>query len=100
MRVSLALLAAIGFAASANAQQDSVRSDSSRIGTGLSIGNTAGVNGLRLNFRDSRLERVNGVNLTIWLPARGRGVVNGLELGVPATGSGSLNGVGIAIGGF
>src|SRR3984957_20727740 len=102
MRVRLALLAAVVMAASANAQ-DTARTDSSRIGSGIgsgiSIGDTRGVNGLRLNFRDSRLERVNGVNLTIWLPVKGRGVVNGLELGLPATGDGSLNGVGIAIGG-
>src|ERR1700722_10750621 len=98
MRVRLALLADVVMAASANAQ-DTARTDSSRIGSGISIGDPRGVNGLRLNVRDSRLERVNGVNLTIWLPVKGRGVVNGLELGLPATGDGSINGVALAIAG-
>ncbi|MGH7700801.1 MAG: LA_2272 family surface repeat-containing protein [Gemmatimonadales bacterium] len=40
-------------------------------GFGLSIGNSARVNGLRINFQDHRLERVNGVNLTFWTDLTG-----------------------------
>jgi hypothetical protein len=66
---------------------------------GLSFGNSAGVNGLRFNFRDSRLEHVNGINTTIWLPKGGaKGVVNGIALGLPATGAADVNGLAVGLG--
>lgn len=34
----------------------------------ISIGNYPDVAGLRFNFRDRNLERVRGMNLTIWQP--------------------------------
>ena len=39
-------------------------------GFGISIGNSRGVDGLRLNFRDDDLEWVNGINFTLWRPER------------------------------
>ena len=50
---------------------------------GLAIGNVPEWSGVRLNFSDKHLQRVDGINFTIW---RARGVpsgsVNGLALGV------------------
>ena len=34
--------------------------------TGISIGDSREVTGLRLNFRDTRLKRVDGMNITLW----------------------------------
>jgi hypothetical protein len=31
----------------------------------VSLGDTRGVDGIRFNFRDTRLDRVNGINITI-----------------------------------
>ncbi len=67
--------------------------------TGLSIGDSRFVRGVRLNFRDRRMERVIGVNATLWSPyndARG-GVVQGLALGLPVTGARRIEGAGIGI---
>ena len=58
----------------------------------VAIGDAPRVNGLRINFRDRRLEEVNGVNLTIWSPHRpARGDVNGLAIGLPMTGAARLS---------
>src|SRR5579871_4402247 len=65
----------------------------------LSIGNYPSVNGLRLNFRDSDLGRVNGANVTIWSPYEpSSGTVKGLALGLPVTGAAEIDG--LAAGGF
>jgi hypothetical protein len=95
------LVATLAVSAGASAQDTAQARDTTHIDPVLSIGNTTGVNGLRVNFRDSRLDRVNGVNLTVWLPSGiGRGVINGVALGIPATGGRTLNGLGVGIGGF
>src|SRR5678815_5760442 len=66
--------------------------------TGVALGDKPRMNGLRINYRDRRLEEVNGVNLTIWSPYEpATGTVNGLALGLPATGARRINGVGIGI---
>lgn len=60
----------------------------------ISIGDYPNVVGLRLNFRDSDLERVVGVNATIWSPYEpARGVVKGIALGLPVTGAGDIHGL-------
>src|SRR5689334_4644602 len=65
---------------------------------GVSIGDSRRVTGLRLNFRDDRLEEVNGINATVWNPYRNpRGVVNGAALGVPLTGARRINGIAAGI---
>ena len=55
-----------------------------RVGeTGLSFGNSTRHNGLRLNLKDYALERINGVNVTLWVPADDvGGEVNGLAAGL------------------
>lgn len=60
----------------------------------LSIGNYPNVNGLRLNFRDSDLGRVNGMNVTVWTPYEPMsGTVDGVALGLPVTGANDINGL-------
>jgi hypothetical protein len=62
-------------------------------GTGLSIGNAARINGIRLNYRDARLEEVNGPNFTIWRPYRpASGTINGVATGI-ANGARDVTGV-------
>jgi len=66
---------------------------------GLAIGDIPRVTGLRLNYRDRRLERVDGVNATIWAPydSGGNGEVRGLALGVPVTGAARIDGVALGV---
>src|SRR3569832_89704 len=65
---------------------------------GVSIGDSRRVTGLRINFRDRRMEEVNGVNITVWSPYRENdGVVNGIALGIPMTGARRIRGVGAGI---
>lgn len=65
---------------------------------GISIGDSRRVTGLRINFRDRRMEEVNGVNITVWSPYReNRGVVHGVALGIPMTGARRIVGVGAGI---
>jgi len=70
-------------------------------GVGISIGDSKRWTGLRLNYRDSRLEEVNGINATIWGPYdHGAGTVNGLAVGLPLTGASDLTGLGVGVFGF
>ncbi|MDB4908747.1 MAG: hypothetical protein JWO05_3531 [Gemmatimonadetes bacterium] len=65
---------------------------------GIAIGEVPEVTGLRLNFRDRNLKKVNGINLTLWNPYQpATGVVNGLALGVPITGAREVNGIGFGV---
>jgi len=65
---------------------------------GLAIGNKPSMTGLRLNFRDSRLERVTGANVTIWSPYKpATGIVKGIALGVPLTGASRIQGLGVGV---
>jgi hypothetical protein len=65
---------------------------------GLAIGDVPRVTGLRLNYRDRNLERVNGVNVTIWSPyGGGSGTVRGLALGLPLTGAERIDGIATGI---
>ena len=67
--------------------------------TGLGIGHVPRITGLRVNWSDQHLERVTGVNLTLWR-ARPEGVggqIRGLALGL-APQAGHLAGVGAGLG--
>ncbi len=67
-------------------------------GVGLSVGDSDTITGIRLNFRDDRMKRVNGINATIWMPHKDKGGdVYGYALGLPATGVDNLYGVGYGI---
>src|SRR5512135_524483 len=65
---------------------------------GLSFGNSRNFTGLRFNFRDSRVERITGVNVTLWRPKKDDkdAVVTGLSLGL-GPGGGRLRGVQIGL---
>lgn len=68
-------------------------------GTGISIGDSRRVRGIRLNYRDSRLERVDGLNATLWYPYEdGEGDVNGIALGLPLTGGRHIRGIALGVG--
>jgi hypothetical protein len=66
---------------------------------GIAIGDAPSVTGLRLNFRDRYLERVTGVNITIWTPYEATGDVQGIAIGLPATGAYRIDGLAVALGG-
>jgi hypothetical protein len=71
-------------------------------GTGISFGNSARWTGLRINFRDRGVERIDGVNLTIWKAATNanrHAVINGLAVGIVGPEGGRLNGVTLGLGG-
>jgi hypothetical protein len=66
--------------------------------TGLAIGDKPRVNGVRINFRDRHLDRVNGVNITVWSPYEPpSGVVSGFAIGLPATGAKTITGVSVGL---
>lgn len=96
--VVLMLAGALGPVSAGYAQDENTSLDLTVRNYGISIGNAPVVNGLRMNFRDDGLRRVNGINLTLWLPHDpATGTVNGLALGLPATGGGTLNGVTVGV---
>ena len=71
---------------------------------GLSIGNSKGINGIRINFRDKYLQKVNGINFTIWKPKENENensVINGFALGIVMPYATKINGFGfgLALGG-
>lgn len=60
----------------------------------ISIGDHPDVVGLRINFRDRDLQRVDGVNLTLWSPYEPfSGTIRGMALGLPVTGAQTITGV-------
>src|SRR5512143_1727102 len=65
---------------------------------GLSIGNSQEFTGLRFNFRDSRVRRITGVNITFWQPKKDNkdSVVRGLSLGV-IPGGGDMKGLQLGV---
>ena len=67
-------------------------------GYGISIGDNPRVRGIRINFRDKFLERVNGLNLTLWQPHDDvGGSVNGLALGIVGPAADDLRGVSVGL---
>lgn len=68
-------------------------------GVGVSFGGAPRWTGLRVNLRDRSLERIDGINLTLWKPGRDvRGSVNGLALGLVAPAAANLRGVSVGLG--
>ena len=63
---------------------------------GISIGNARRVTGLRLNAVDRDVERVTGVNLTLWNPGKNpQATFNGAALGLIGPKTGRLHGIGV-----
>jgi hypothetical protein len=63
--------------------------------TGLAIGDVPRVIGLRLNYTDRRLTRVDGLNVTVG-GGTATGTVNGIELGLLSATLGTANGLVVA----
>ena len=52
-------------------------------GYGISMGNSKRINGIRLNFADHGVKRINGCNLTFWKPKDNPdAVINGFTFGL------------------
>ncbi|MEP6730672.1 MAG: hypothetical protein ABJE10_08535 [bacterium] len=94
-RAALAALFVVSSSASAVAQGLDLTINH----VGLAIGDVPEVTGLRLNFRDRNMRRVDGINATIWGPYENShpGTVRGLALGLPLTGAGNIDGVATGI---
>src|SRR5262245_12654488 len=55
------------------------------LGTGLSLGNSARWTGVRLNFQDAGVTRLNGLSVTLWKAKQGGNQsarVNGIAVGL------------------
>ncbi len=66
-------------------------------GYGVSLGNSPRFTGVRISFVDSSVERINGLNLTLWVPrANYDAVYNGVSVGLLAITAKTLNGVHVA----
>lgn len=66
---------------------------------GICFGNSSKYNGLRLNFRDKYVKKINGINISGWSESE---VINGIQIGALATASDVTNGIslgGIGTGG-
>ena len=67
-------------------------------GYGLSLGNSKRHNGLRLNWRDDRVEEVNGVNITLWKAGENpTATLNGIAIGMVGPEARDLNGVALGV---
>ncbi len=61
---------------------------------GISIGNSKNFTVLRLNFRDKGVEKITGINLTLWHPKdNDSAVIQGLSVGLMAVGGGTIKGI-------
>src|SRR5690606_28167251 len=67
-------------------------------GYGISIGNSPAWTGLRVNFIDRDVRRVDGINLTLWRPHGSLGATfTGLAVGLYGPEAGTIRGAGIGI---
>lgn len=97
-----ALILTIGLACPLSAQDSPDRRGGSSLdlgvsGIGISFGNQPRWTGLRLNWQDQYLERIDGVNITLWKPGdHVDGSVNGLAFGL-APKAGDLRGFSLGV---
>ena len=69
-------------------------------GYGISIGNSARHSGLRFNWSDDGIEKINGLNVTLWVPGEPlSGTMNGVGIGLGVMGAGEINGLSFGLGG-
>ncbi|MFC2124831.1 hypothetical protein ACFLU5_08475 [Bacteroidota bacterium] len=68
---------------------------------GIGFGNSPKFTGIRFNFADKNIEKLDGINVTIWSPKdfdSETGSINGISLGLPmAVGTGSRNGINLGV---
>jgi hypothetical protein len=69
---------------------------------GIGFGNLERFTGIRFNFKDRNVDRINGINVTVWKmkdDSEQTGTVNGISLGLPlAMGHANQNGVSVGVG--
>ena len=66
-------------------------------GKGISFGNSKRFDGIRFNLVDKEVERINGINLTFWIPKKNPdAVMNGLAVGLVGLSARELNGLSFA----
>jgi len=106
------LLAATAFGCAAFAPAAGQGLDLTVNNAGIAIGNKPRVTGLRFNYRDRGLDKVVGLNVTLWTPYDassgpvnrdnpfGSGTVEGIALGLPLTGAANIRGIGAGLFGF
>lgn len=88
---------AVFITTTAHAQESRRSLDIGANNAGISIGDSRVWKGLRINFRDTRLERASGINITVWGPKRGgEGNVHGWSIGLLATGAANMHGIAFA----
>ncbi|MEQ9405142.1 MAG: hypothetical protein RIM99_16245 [Cyclobacteriaceae bacterium] len=69
----------------------------------IGIGNSPLFTGLRFNFKDRDVEKVNGLSFSMWQPKEdsGDGAVNGISMGLPlAGGTAERNGLNLGVAGI
>lgn len=70
---------------------------------GIGFGNSPCFTGLRFNFKDRNIQRIKGINVTIWqssYDSAQTGTTSGLSLGLPmVAGSSRVNGISIGVAG-
>jgi hypothetical protein len=68
---------------------------------GIGFGNSPRFTGIRFNFADKNIEKINGINVSIWARKNfgdETGSINGISLGVPlAVGAANRNGINLGI---
>ena len=66
-------------------------------GHGLSIGNSSRFTGLRINAVDSQVERIDGLNLTLWNPGKNPDAAyNGATVGLIGTKARTITGIALS----
>ena len=68
---------------------------------GITFGDEPVVHGIRINYKDRNLRRVNGINMSMLSPNEiPNSKIRGLALGLPVTAAGSMKGLTVALGGI
>lgn len=69
-------------------------------GKGLSFGNSTEWTGIRFNVRDSGIEEIRGLNVTLLAPREpASGVIRGAAIGILSTGAREIHGIGFGLAG-
>lgn len=67
---------------------------------GVGFGNLPSFTGVRFNWKDRDILKVNGINVTGWIPKNEdamSGEINGIAIGAPLAANGSIHGLGVGI---
>jgi hypothetical protein len=68
---------------------------------GIGFGNLHNFTGVRFNFRDKNVEKISGINFTVWQPKEDStqtGTMNGISVGLPlAMGTKNRNGINLGV---